>query len=124
MNSCVLCGKRKLFGGFEEEGRFYCSKKCREGYAIAEKGFCPKCIDLTTEETIGGARSFNGIGTGLGFTFRGSKCPDCNSMIKRKWFYFGFPIVPMGKFRIIKVLDRRGFGEQTRIYLSRKLKVQ
>jgi hypothetical protein len=124
MNTCVLCGKRKMFGGFEDGGRFYCSKKCQEGYKIAEKGFCKKCIAETTEETMGGGNSFNGIGTGLGFTFHGSECTECNSMIKRKWFYFGFPIVPLGKFRVIKVLDRRGLGEQTRIFLSRKLKVQ
>jgi len=124
MNQCALCGKRKMLGGFAENEHFFCSKKCSEGYKIAQKGFCKKCTSETTDESIGGGNSFNGIGTGLGFGFRKSKCPECNSVIRRKWFYFGFPIVPLGKFRVIQVLSRSGFGEQTRIFLSRKLKVQ
>jgi hypothetical protein len=119
-----LCGKKKLIGGFEENGRFFCSKKCATGYKLLEKGFCKKCLSETTEQSIGGGTTFNGIGNGLGFSFFKSECPECGSVIKRKWFYLLFPLIPKGKFRVIKVLDKQGLGEQTRVFLSRRLKIQ
>ena len=124
MNQCLLCGKKKLSGGIEEDGKFFCSRQCAAGFKVIKKGFCEKCIAETTEQSVGGGTRFNGIGTALGVPYRKSKCPECNSVIQQKWFYLLFPLLPRGKFRIIMVRDKQKLGEQTHFFLSRRLKVQ
>lgn len=124
MNTCFHCQKKIFKKGYYIGNKHFCSKNCA-AYFKSQNGFCEKCLAETTEEQTGDLRMFNGIGTGLGFfSKKNSKCPDCGSIIKRKWFFIGVPIVPHDQYRIIDLTHKHGLTTQEKTFLARKLKNQ
>ena len=124
METCFHCQKKIYSKGYKVADKIFCSKNCA-AYFKSQNGFCENCLTETTAESTGNLRMFNGIGTGLGFFPRkNSECPACGSVIKRKWFFFGFPIVPYDQYRVLYLTHKRGFGAENRTFLARKLKNQ
>lgn len=102
VNKCAHCGSRIVFGVKDGEDHF-CDKYCLENHRYP--GFCKDCVSETTEESTGGTSSINGIGTTL--YGAASRCPNCHSVIKRKWFcIFCIPIVPLKRYRVKPVTSR------------------
>ena len=60
--------------------------------------FCPQCIAETTDESLKGYFTINGIG--LRLLGSRSKCDICGSVIQRLWFCFVIPIFPISKYRV------------------------
>jgi hypothetical protein len=80
---------------------------CLENYEYA--GFCPDCIAETTDESPGGTRTINGIGTEL--HGKDARCPTCFSVIKKKFFcVFFIPIIPGKAYRIKQLPMNRYLG--------------
>lgn len=124
METCFHCQKKIYLKGHKVGDKLFCSKNCA-AYFKAQNGFCENCLAETTAESTGNLWMFNGIGTGLGvFPKKNSECPTCGSVIKRKWFFFGFPIVPYDQYRVINLTDKHGLGGEDMTFLTRKLKNQ
>lgn len=107
--NCASCSSTILFGGKKENGNTFCNDICLEIFRHPD--FCSDCRNETIDESPGGTFTFNGIGTHLyGW---GAKCPQCSSVVKRKWFCFAFiPVIPLAKFRIKKVTSSKYIGRK------------
>jgi hypothetical protein len=79
---------------------------------LAQIGFCYDCWSQTTDESPGNTTTFNLIGTSL--TGEEGKCSVCASTIRTKHFWLIVPLVPVGRYRVIR------YGPTT--YVGRKLK--
>jgi endogenous inhibitor of DNA gyrase (YacG/DUF329 family) len=117
MERCKNCGTIIAFGAIKEGEFTFCSKNCADFFKMEQNGFCESCKNETTDKSPGNLYTWNGVGTSWG-AFSKSKCPTCNSVILQKWFYFGLPIIPLGKYR---VLQRPHLGSKVK-FLARKLK--
>ena len=121
MKSCLYCNQKIVMGGKGEEKEF-CSSKCESLFAKVEEGFCEKCISQTTDEHPGTVYSLNAIGTMLMGTRWNPKgldpCPDCGSVVQKKWYTFGVGIKPLGTYRILYL--KKGLMESD--FLGRRLK--
>lgn len=109
MARCTVCNK-SFFGGFRDGEKRFCSIRC---FTHSDKlDFCEQCRLQTMERSPGSTHTVNGIGT----LFIGAKerCPHCHSVVRRKWFLFLVPLIPMERYRIIHVDHAR--------YIGRKLK--
>ncbi len=88
--------------------------------AFTVQGFCQRCVAETTDESPGSVSTINGIGTALQGTRWKSKgldpCPYCGSVVQQKWRMFGFPVKPLGSYRILYVkqglLGSRYYGRR------------
>jgi len=106
INKCANCGATIVFGKQTGDNQ-YCNDICRENHQ--KPGFCGDCVAETTDVSPGGTFTYNGIGTKL--YGNDAKCPQCASVIKRKWFCILFiPVIPLKKFRIKQVTARRYLG--------------
>ncbi len=77
-------------------------------------GFCYDCWSQTTDESPGNTRTVNLIGTAI--TGEVDPCGVCRSTVKTKAFWIVFPLIPLGRYRVIRFAGNR--------YAGRKLKVQ
>jgi hypothetical protein len=78
------------------------------------KYFCSDCLAQSTDETAGPMRTVNAMGTMfLGWARR---CQICGSLIKTAWLMFGFPLFPLGSYRVLTLEDSR--------YYSRRVPLQ
>jgi hypothetical protein len=110
MARCASCNGVIFFGKKEGDLQF-CNQTCMEFFAAPN--FCQNCVDETTPESPRGTYVINGVGTRI-YGNR-SKCPNCFSVIKKKWFCIVYiPVIPLGTYRIKPVTVTR--------YLGRKLK--
>ena len=108
LNRCAGCGAMIAFGIKDGEQR-YCNKYCQEFHKYPN--FCKDCVAETTDEATGGTSSINGIGTSLYGS--SSKCPNCHSVVKRKWFcIFCIPVVPLKRYRIKQVTAKLHIGRR------------
>ena|ERR1700723_1590803 len=110
---CSNCGGVMIGTGTREGELSFCSDACQRYYHCP--GFCESCLSQTSPEQVGGVFTFNLLlGTRLlGF---GEHCSQCNSVIKRKWFFLILPLFPVSaKYRVLYLSRRR--------YYSRKLKI-
>lgn len=107
--NCAYCSSTIIFGGKKEGGKNFCNSICLEIFKHPD--FCADCIDETVDKSPGGTFTLNGIGTRLyGW---GSKCPNCSSVIKRKWFCIAFiPVIPLAKYRIKNVSSSKYIGRE------------
>lgn len=81
--------------------------------------FCVACTGATTSESAGGAFRLNGFGTTI--LGRADPCPECGSVVARKWVTLFFvPVGPIGRYRVIYT-SRGLFGGSGSFY-SRALK--
>jgi|SRR5882724_10340210 len=110
MARCASCNSIILFGKKEGDLQF-CNQQCMEFFAAPN--FCQSCIDASTSESPGGTYTLNGVGTVI--YGNSAKCPDCFSVVRKKWFCIIYiPIIPLGTYRIKAVTASR--------YLGRKIK--
>jgi hypothetical protein len=65
-------------------------------------GFCRNCIACTTNESAGNTFTFNFI-WGTRFLGRSSRCKTCGSQVRTKWIFLGWPVIPVGSYRVISV---------------------
>jgi len=100
LTSCANCKTGILMLSHRDaHGRIFCSKACLEWFN-GPRGFCPKCIAETTDESAGGLSQVNGVGNS--FMGSGDKCPVCGSVVCRKvvtavWL----PVFPQSRYRVL-----------------------
>jgi hypothetical protein len=94
----------------DDSARRFCSPECRD--FAANPSFCAKCITEATSETAGSLYSVNGIGGML--IERQRRCPECHSIVARRYEGGSFGTGPKAYFRIL-------YASPTTFY-SRKLK--
>jgi hypothetical protein len=121
MERCGNCEKRILFGGVRTSDGAFCSQSCARGLAALLRGFCDACRSQTTDESTGNLTQINGIGTTLSL-FDRDKCATCGSIVKTKWFCLVFPLIPLGKYRVLYTQDKRSLTGSSARFLSRRLK--
>ncbi len=116
LKDCSNCGTFAITLPYRDAvGRSYCSEFCAE-WAAQPTGFCPKCVADTTDESIDGLTSINGIG----FAFRGreGKCPNCRSIIRQTWFtVFFIPVIPLRRYRVIHSSPQSFFNRRLRAHI-------
>lgn len=96
-NACTGCNSTILFGGVKQDEMLFCNTLCLEYYL--QPNFCASCLAESGDKVLGSTFMFNGIGTTL--HGKASKCPNCYSVVRAKWFSFTFlPIIPLGKYRV------------------------
>jgi hypothetical protein len=110
---CANCGSIVLGSGKDGELRF-CCVQCRQFHSYP--GYCEQCRAETTQEAVSGTFSLNVVfGTHL-MAWGNQPCPRCHSTVRRKWFFFILPLIPVSaKYRIL-------YQTRTRFF-SRKLKI-
>jgi hypothetical protein len=109
--TCANC-HGAMIGGKQDGDLQFCCEACLKYYK--HPGFCDSCVAQTSPEQMSGTFAYNFIfGTRLhGW---GERCKQCNSIVKRKWFWFFLPLFPVSaKYRLIYSAPRR--------YHSRKIK--
>jgi hypothetical protein len=79
---------------------------------LANAGFCCDCWAQTTDESPGDSFTVNLIGTAV--TGEEQLCPVCASTIKTKHFWIIVPLIPLGRYRVIR------YG--TSDYIGRRLR--
>jgi hypothetical protein len=79
---------------------------------LAGVGFCYRCWSDTTDESPGNTATVNLIGTAL--TGEEERCEVCGSVIKTKHFWLILPLIPLGRFRVIRCGDGRYLGRRLR----------
>ncbi len=121
MTRCTHCEKTILFGGVTTPDGPFCSDRCVGQHRALTRGFCHSCLEATTHELPGRLYRVNGIGTGWGW-FSRDACPTCGSVVRRKWFHFGVPLIPMEDYRVLVTRTKHGLGSHTESYLARRLR--
>ena len=94
---CSACGTSLFVGGYRDGDRTFCSPVC---YGFSPKGtFCRECSAETTDEPAGKIGSSNYL---IGTSLLGAKhrCPQCRSIVQRKWLHVLVPI-PRQRYRVI-----------------------
>ena len=64
-------------------------------------GFCYRCWAETTDESVGHTMTVNFIGQRL--LGEENPCELCGSVVQTKWFCIVLPLVPIGKYRVIRI---------------------
>ncbi len=84
---------------------------------ITNSRFCLDCLSDTTGESPPSTLSVNFVfGTRLiGWA---APCPQCGSVVKYLWFWFGLPVMFYGKYRVIYT-DR---GLLSKNYVGRRIR--
>ena len=67
---------------------------------LASAGFCYGCWEQTTEESPGNGFTVNLIGTAV--TGEEQPCAVCSSTVKTKHFWIVVPLIPLGRYRVIR----------------------
>jgi lipopolysaccharide-induced tumor necrosis factor-alpha factor len=106
---CTNCGGAVMLTGRRDELGAFCSWQCQNYFRHRE--FCPQCLAETSGESAGGTSTINAVGTKL-FGF-GDPCPQCGSLVQTKCFCFFFPLIPLGRYRVLYATPTQ--------YFSRKL---
>ena len=86
--------------------------------AIQATGFCPQCLAETTDESPGGATTYNFF-FGTRLIGIGDPCSTCRSVVQDKYFCFLIPLVSLGTYRI-KYL--KGEGTFSASFVGRRLR--
>lgn len=100
LTSCSNCnGMILAFSHRDRNGRVFCSPTCLEWFN-GPRGFCPKCIEETTDESSGGLTQVNGVGEAFG---TGSdRCPTCGSVVYQKIVTaFWVPVKRQSRYRVL-----------------------
>jgi hypothetical protein len=119
VDRCAYCDKRVGDRGVWRREELFCSRGCARRKHPPE--FCDRCQRETTSQTTGNLSSVNGIGYTL-MRVRGRKpCCECGSEIARVWFTFGFPIIPLSRYRVLWIDEPWYFGAEGS-WLARKLR--
>lgn len=122
MKKCHHCNKVIAFGGYKDENGLFCSRNCAGFFKAQTTGFCEKCLSETTDEFPGTISSVNAIGTmlmGSRWNPKGiDPCPNCGSVIQKKWITFGVGIIALGTYRILYF--KKGITESD--FIGRRLK--
>lgn len=107
---CDNCGGRVGWWGRRTRDGDFCSPECESYFDYP--GFCRRCREETEPTSSGSVATLNGVGTRL-LGGRG-RCRVCDSVVQTKYFCFGFPLVPLGRYRVRYVTPTE--------YLSRRLR--
>lgn len=110
MVRCAECGARIIAGGYREGEDRFCSIACFTAGPFDE--FCDECTSTTTDDgphvTMTRANPIHML------RFSKTRCPNCHSVVTRKWIVVILPIIPLKIYRV-RWLD----GVQ---YIARKLR--
>jgi hypothetical protein len=69
--------------------------------AIREaSGFCEECWNATTNEPLGSTLTLNFF-YGTRLRDEGEQCPRCGSVRVSAWFWFLFPVLKLGTYRVL-----------------------
>lgn len=77
---------------------------------LAQAGFCYDCWSQTTDESPGDGFTANLIGVAV--TGNDDPCSVCRSTIKTKHFWVFVPLAPLGRYRVIRLDERRYIGRR------------
>ena len=96
MTRCAVCNSR-MVGGIREGSARYCSAACYSQSPLPN--FCERCLGETTEASPAPVFSLHLFGMGLYGTDR--RCPECHSVVQRKWLELaGIPVIRIGRYRM------------------------
>jgi hypothetical protein len=84
--------------------------------------FCERCLARSSDRAAPSTLTFNGFfGTQpMGVADR---CPQCTSVVRTIWIWFGVPLLPVGSYRMIATGKNEYVGRRTSVRWSQVLPV-
>jgi len=124
MRTCDYCKQFSDFSALKSGDKIFCSEDC------AKKAlFCRYCMGTTKEISNSGWQKYlwewasekqKGFEFGPAFgSSNENTCPRCGSTIKKLWICFFFPIIPLGKYRVLAIQKE---GKLNFSFIVRELK--